>query len=65
MLRSSMIGATMVLALSVPANLPSCKEIQKAVDRYGPDVVISWALTHGYSEAQIIYLKRVCKVGLS
>lgn len=64
MLRSSMIAAMLMLASS-QANALTCKQVRDAVASNGEAVVISWALRHGYTEQEIIRLKRVCKVGLS
>jgi len=61
MLRS-MIGAAILLALSSQAHALSCKQVRAYVASYGEPAVISWALTHGYTEAQVIYLKRVCRI---
>ncbi len=59
MSRSLLIAAALVFASS-QANALTCKQVREAVASYGEPTVISWALTHGYTEAQIIRLKRVC-----
>ena len=61
MARSLLIAATLVLASS-QANALTCKQVRDAVASNGEAVVISWALRHGYTEQEIIRLKRVCRI---
>ena len=63
MARSLLIAASMLLALSSQANALTCKQVRDAVASNGEAFVISWALRNGYTEAQIIRIKRVCHVG--
>jgi hypothetical protein len=61
-LRSLMIAALLLPALSVQANALTCDQVRRAIKDHGEAAVLWYAKLNGFSDKRIARIKRNCKL---